>query len=157
MAQFVRHDIPRKSCSFALKKISRSAMSNGAGNYELYLAVGGGADDEEVDEYRRALQWELNELEGVARVDQISAGKAPEGTRAIDLVVIGGLAVALKQAGMFDAVVSTLKAWIESGNRRKQRRKVVIKRPDGTMLEFDGYSLKEIGGFGDLPDTGGKD
>jgi hypothetical protein len=73
MAQFVRHDIPRKSCSFALKKISRSAMSNGAGNYELYLAVGGGADDEEVDEYRRALQWELNELEGVARVDQISA------------------------------------------------------------------------------------
>jgi hypothetical protein len=65
--------------------------------------------------------------------------------------------VALKQAGVFDAVVSTLKAWIESGNRRKQRRKVVIKRPDGTMLEFDGYSLKEIGGFGDLPDTGGKD
>jgi hypothetical protein len=130
-------------------------MSNRAEHYELYLAVGGGADDEERDQYRRALQRELNELEGVARIDQISAGRAPEGTRAIDLVVIGGLAVALKQAGVFDAVVSILKTWIESGNRRKEKRRVVIKRPNGAILQFDGYSLKEIGGFGDLPDTGG--
>jgi hypothetical protein len=57
---------------------------------------------------------------------------------------------------VFDAVVSMLKSWIESGNRRKEKRKVVIKRPDGTVVEFDGYSLKEIGGFGDLADAGGK-
>jgi hypothetical protein len=129
-------------------------MSNGANQYELYLAVDGGADDEERDQYRRHLQRELSELEGVTRVEQISAGKAPEGARAIDLVVIGGLALALKQAGVFDAVVTMLKAWVESGNKRKEKRKVVIKRPDGTALEFDGYSLKEIGGFGDLPGTG---
>jgi hypothetical protein len=69
------------------------------------------------------------------------------------LVVIGGLAVALKQSGVFDAVVSMLKAWIESGNRRKEKRKVVIKCPDGTMLQFGGYSLNEIGNFGDSSDS----
>jgi hypothetical protein len=128
-------------------------MNNDAGHYEFYLAVEGDAADEERDRQRIQLQTELNDLEGVARVSQISAGKAPAGTRAIDLVVIGGLAVALKQAGVFDAVVRMLKAWIESGNRRKEKRKVVIKRPDGIIVEFDGYSLREIGGF---PDTGGK-
>jgi hypothetical protein len=131
-------------------------MSNGAEHYELYLVVGGGAEDEEIDQYRRNLQRELNEVEGVARVNQLSAGKAPEGTRALDLVVIGGLAVALKQSGVFNAVVQVLKTWIESGNRRKEKRNVIIKRPDGTVLQFDGYTLKEIGGVSDLPGTGAK-
>ena len=131
-------------------------MSNDAGHCELYLAVGSGADDEELDQYRRALQRELNELEGVARVDQISAGDAPENARSLDLLTIGALGLALKNSGVFDAVVRVLKAWIESGNRRKERRKVVIKRPDGTMLQFDGYGLKEISGFGDGPGAGSK-
>jgi Effector Associated Constant Component 1 len=120
-------------------------MSTNADSYELYLQVPEGADDEELDSQRRNLQRELNELDGVDRVDQISAGKAPDNARAIGLVIVGALAVALKKSGAFDAIVSVLKAWIESGNRRKEKRKVVIKRPDGTMLEFDGYSLKEIG------------
>jgi hypothetical protein len=131
-------------------------MSNGAEHYELYLEIGDSADEEERDQHRRNLQRELKELEGVTGVEQISAGKAPEGTRAIDLVVIGGLAVALKQSGVFDAMVQVLKAWIESGNRRKEKRKVVIKRADGTVLQFDGYSLKDVGGFGGLPVTDGK-
>jgi len=130
-------------------------MTNGAGHCELYLVVSGGTDEEELDQSRRTLQRELNELEGVTKVEQLSGGKAPENARAVDLVVIGGLAVALKQAGVFDAVVNVLKAWIEHGNRRKEQRKVVIKRPDGTTLEFDGYSLKEIGGSGDLAGTTG--
>ena len=119
-------------------------MSSNADNYEIYLQVPEGADDQELDEHRLNLQRELNEVDGVDRVDQISAGQAPENARAIDLVVIGALAVALKKSGAFDAIVSVLKTWIESGNRRKEKRKVVIKRPNGTMLEFDGYSLKEI-------------
>jgi len=44
-------------------------MSNGANHYELYLAVGGGADDEELDQHQRNLQRELNELDGVTRVE----------------------------------------------------------------------------------------
>jgi hypothetical protein len=131
-------------------------MSNGAEQYELYLEVGGGANDEQLDQYRRNLQRELYELDGVTRIDPISAGTAPEGARAIDLVVIGGLALALKQAGVFDAVVSILRTWIESGNRRKEKRKVVIKRPDGTILEYDGFSLNEIGPLGDPSGTRGK-
>ena len=113
-------------------------MSNGAEHYELYLVVDGGADEKELDRQRIQLQTDLNDLDGVTKVDQILAGKAPEGVRAIDLVVIGGLAVALKQAGVFDAVVQVLKAWIESGNQRKEKRKIVIKRPHATVLEFDG-------------------
>jgi hypothetical protein len=140
----------------AFENVSGSGVCNGAEQYELYLEVGGDADNEQQDQYRRNLQRELNELDGVTRIDQISAGMAPEGARAIDFVVIGGLALALKQAGVFDAVVSILRAWIESGNQRKEKRKVVIKRPDGTMLEYDGFSLKEIGGFGDFRGTGAK-
>jgi len=122
-------------------------MSSGI-DFQLYLQIGGDADEEELDQYRQNLQRDLNELEGVARVEQISAGEAPEGARALDLVVIGGLAVVLQQAGVFDAVVRILKSWIESGDRRQEKRKVLIKRPDGTMVEFDGYGLKEIGDFG---------
>lgn len=128
-------------------------MSNGAEQYELYIEIGG-ADEEERDWSQRNLQRELHELEGVIQAEQISVGKAPEGTRAIDLVVVGALALTLKQAGVLDAVVAVLKTWIESGNQRKEKRKVVIRRPDGAMLEFDGYSLKEIGDFGGLADTG---
>jgi Effector Associated Constant Component 1 len=131
-------------------------MSSSLGDYELYLEVGEGADDDELDQYRRSLQGELNELDGINYVRQISAGEAPEGSRAIDMVVIGALAVALKQSGVFDAVVQVLKTWIENGARRKEKRKVVIKRPDGTMLQFDGYNLKEIRSSGDLPETSGK-
>jgi len=127
-------------------------MSSNADNYEIYLQVPEGADDQELDEHRLNLQRELNEVDGVDRVDQISAGQAPENARAIDLVVIGALAVALKKSGAFDAIVSVLKTWIESGNRRKEKRKVVIKRPNGTMLEFDGYSLKEISGLANPSD-----
>jgi Effector Associated Constant Component 1 len=130
-------------------------MSNVTEKYELYLAASG-ATDEQLDEERRNLQRELNELDDVEGVKQISAGTAPANARAIDLVIIGGLALALKQAGVFDAVVNVLKEWIEQGNRRKERRKVLIKRSDGTVLEFDGYSFKEIRELGDVPGAGGK-
>jgi Effector Associated Constant Component 1 len=125
-------------------------MSSDLGKYELYLQISEGADEEELDKSRLNLQTELNDLDEVDRVDQISAGKAPENARAIDLVVIGGLAIALKKSGAFDAVVSVLKSWIESGNRRKEKRRVVIKRPDGAVVEFDGYSLKEVASHPDL-------
>lgn len=119
-------------------------MSSDADNYELYLQIPEGGDDQELDEHRRILQKELSDVDGVDRVREISAGKAPENARAIDLVVIGAVALALKKAGAFDAVVSVLKTWIESGNRRKEKRKVVIKRPNGTVVQFDGYSLKDV-------------
>jgi hypothetical protein len=119
-------------------------MRKDVNHYELYLAASG-ANDEELDEQRLNLQRDLNELEGVTDVKQISEGAAPPNARALDVVIIGGLAVAIKQSGVLDAIVSVLKAWIESGNRRKEKRKVVIKRPDGTMQEFDGYNLKELG------------
>jgi Effector Associated Constant Component 1 len=120
-------------------------MSSDPGNYELYLQIPEGADEQELDEHRRNIQKELNDTDGIDRVREISAGKVSENARAIDLVIIGALAVVLKKSGAFDAMVSVLKGWIKSGNTRKEKRKVVIKRPDGTMLEFDGYSLKEIG------------
>jgi hypothetical protein len=107
-------------------------MSNGAEHYELYLVVDGGADEEELDRQRIQLQTDLNDLDGVT---PNFGGQGPGGCQGIDLVVIGGLAVALKQAGVFDAVVQVLKAWVERGNQRKEKRKIVIKRPDATVLD----------------------
>jgi hypothetical protein len=136
-------DPSEKDYLYFFENVSRLVMSEQVDRYELYLEVGG-ADDEELDQYSRDLQRELNELEDVTHLEQITTGKAPEGSRAIDLVLVGGVALALKQAGVFDAVVAVLKAWIDVGNRRKEKRKVIIKRPDHSVLEFDGYSLKEI-------------
>jgi hypothetical protein len=67
--------------------------------------------------------------------------------------VTGGIALALKQADVFEEVENVIKEWIKRGEQRREKRKVVIKGPDGTMLQFVGYGLKEIG---DLPDIGGK-
>jgi hypothetical protein len=115
--------------------------------YELQLVVEADITDDELDQHRRTLQAELNALDDVATAGQISVGKAPDGSRAEDLLLLGAIAVSLKQAGVFDAIVSVLKTWIETGNRRKEKRKVIIKRPDGATLQFDGYSLKEIEGL----------
>jgi hypothetical protein len=126
-------------------------MSSDVGHYELYFAVDGGCDENTLDQYRRTVQNELKELDGVDRIAQISKGEPHEGARSDTLVEIGALAFALKQSGAFDAVVQILKSWIESGNRRREKRKVIIKRPDGTVIEFDSYSLKEIGAIDRLP------
>jgi hypothetical protein len=126
-------------------------MSNDACQYELYLSIEGDVDDSELDQQQIYLRNELKELNGIGDVNQIKIGKLPPGARAVELVAIGALAVTFKQAGVFDAIVSVIKSWIEHGNRRKEKRKVVVKRPDGTMLEFDGYSLKDIEGFEGAP------
>ena len=104
-------------------------MSNDVGHYELYFAVDGGCDENTLDQYRRTVQNELKELDGVDRIAQISKGEPPEGARSDTLVEIGALAFALKQSGAFDAVVQILKSWIESGNRRKKNGKSSLSAP----------------------------
>lgn len=47
-------------------------MSADADNYELYLQVPEGADDQELDEHRRNIQRELGDIDGVDRVREIS-------------------------------------------------------------------------------------
>ena len=115
-------------------------MSDCTACFDLYLQIVGGGGEEELDRHQRSMQREVNEVDGVTGVGQIPAGKAAENAWAIDLGVIGCLAVALRQACAFDVVVS--------GNRRKEKRRVGIKWPDATVLQFDAYSLKEVLGLG---------
>lgn len=49
-------------------------MSNDVGLYELYFAVDSGGDENTLDQYRRTVQNQLKELDGVDRIAQISKG-----------------------------------------------------------------------------------
>jgi hypothetical protein len=134
----------RKSCFLGQINVSKQIMSNGEGRYEIFLLVTGRVDDEELDRERIYLQNELKELEGVVEIGQISPGEVPEGARAIDLVVVGAVALALRQAGVFHGVENVVKEWIKRGEQHRERRKVVIKSPNGASEEYTGYSPGEV-------------
>jgi hypothetical protein len=94
---------------------------------ELQLDASDG-DAEELERLTRQLRGQLEELD-VDAVEPISAGHAPEGTKAVDWVVIGGLVVRYGPAGV-SAVVRTVQAWVA----RDARRSVTIRDGDRELV-----------------------
>ena len=128
----------RRKSWFSSSKGSRSAMSRGASCCKQSFAVSSGVDEDEIGQYRRDLKWELKKLGSLTRFNQILADKMLVCARTIDLLVIRRLAAALKQAVVFDGLVSAMKTGVESGNRRGEKCRVVIKCADCTVVKFDG-------------------
>jgi hypothetical protein len=94
---------------------------------ELQLDTSDG-DAEELERLTRQLRGQLEELD-VDAVEPISGGPAPEGTKAVDWVVIGGLVVRYGPAGV-SAVVRSVQAWVS----RDARRSVTIREGDRELV-----------------------
>jgi hypothetical protein len=95
---------------------------------ELQLDASDG-DAEELERLTRQLRGQLEELD-VDAVEPISGGRpAPEGTKAVDWVVIGGLVVRYGPAGV-SAVVRSVQAWVS----RDARRSVTIREGDRELV-----------------------
>lgn len=94
---------------------------------ELKLDVSGG-DAEELERLTRQLRGQLEELD-VDAVDLIPGGPAPEGSKALDWVVLGGLVVRYGP-GTLSAVVRTVQEWV----RRDAHRSVTIRDGDREIV-----------------------
>ena len=93
-----------------------------------------GGDLNELDDLTRQLQAEVKEL-NVDSVEQVSAGPAPEGTKALDFVAIGQMAVQLAPA-VVPPLFDLLKSWVE----RKPSTPVKVKVKVGkrtAQIEYD--------------------
>lgn len=98
---------------------------------ELSLEDG---DRAELDELTRQLRAELQDL-NVDSVDQVPAGAAPAGTKAVDFAVVGQMMVTLAPA-VVPPVFELLKSWVE----RKPSTPVKVKVKVGkrtAQIEYD--------------------
>ena len=99
----------------------------------IELALEGG-ELAELDELTRQLRSEVGDL-NVDSVEQISAGVAPPGTKAVDLAAIGQMAVTLAPA-VIPPLFDLLKSWVD----RKPSTPVKIKVKVGkrtAQIEYD--------------------
>jgi hypothetical protein len=83
----------------------------------ITIDPGPGLDPEETERQATELRNELLRLD-VDEVEHVSAGEAPEGTRAIELIALGSLLVKFGP-DVINAVAGTLQAWLGRESRRK--------------------------------------
>jgi hypothetical protein len=108
----------------------------------LNLGLGTDADAVEIDEATARVRRELLALD-VDRVDGVSAGEAPSGTRAAEILALGGLVVTLARNGnIIASVVRGLQSWAA-----RDRNRSVKLELDGDTLEVTGISSAEQEGL----------
>ena len=108
-------------------------MSENTSTLFVELSVDGG-DSGELDDLTRQLAREVNELD-VERVEQVSEGESPVGTKALDMAAIGQLAVTLAPT-LVGPLFDLLKSWVE----RKPSTPVKIRVKVGkrtAQIEYD--------------------
>lgn len=71
------------------------------------------ADADELERLGRRLRADLLEMDGVQTVDPVSAGPAPDGTKAVDWNLLGEWAVKLSAAA-----IPTLLTWLKARTER---------------------------------------
>jgi hypothetical protein len=95
--------------------------------------------EEEFEDFNRRLRDELNEISGVSDASfAISEEKAPERTRAGDLVPLGDLAMTFLSTGGISASLGIINTFL--GNRKK---KIKIDTKNGTF-EGENLSSKDV-------------
>jgi hypothetical protein len=108
-------------------------MSENPAELVIELSLEGG-EPAELDELTRQLRTEVEEL-NIDSVEQVSAGVAPEGTKAADLAAIGEMAVTLAPA-IIPPLFDLLKSWVQ----RKPSTPVTVKVRVGkrtAQIEYD--------------------
>ena len=108
-------------------------MSENPAELLIELSVDNG-DPAELDELTRQLRTEIEEL-NIDAVEQVSAGVAPEGTKAVDLTAIGQMAVTLAPA-IVPPLFDLLKSWVERKPSTPVRIKVKVGKRTA-QIEYD--------------------
>ena len=113
-------------------------MSDGTGDeVRIELAVDD-AEAEELDQLTANLRRELLQLD-VDDVTRVREGSPPPGTKAVELVALGSLIVAVgKAAGALSGVVRAAQAWLGHKPERKVRLEI-----DGDVLELSGATAEQ--------------
>jgi hypothetical protein len=93
-----------------------------------------GGDTAELDEWTRQLRAEVEEL-NVDSVEQVSAGVAPEGTKAVDFAAIGQMAVTLAPT-IIPPLFDLLKSWVERKPSTPVKVTVKVGRKTA-QIEYD--------------------
>jgi len=108
-------------------------MSENPAELFIELSLDNG-DTTELDELTRQLRAQVEEL-NIDSVGQVSEGAAPEGTKAVDLVAIGQMAVTLAPA-IVPPLFDLLKSWVERKPSTPVRIKVKIGKKTA-QIEYD--------------------
>ncbi len=108
-------------------------MSESPAELFIELSLEGG-DSAELDELTRQLRTEVEEL-NVDSVEEVSAGAAPAGTKAVDLTVIGQMAVTLAPT-IVPPLFELLKSWVERKPFTPVKVKVRVGRKTA-QIEYD--------------------
>jgi len=108
-------------------------MSESPAELFIELSLEGG-DTAELDELTRQLRAEVEEL-NIDSVEQISAGVAPKGTKAVDFTVIGQMAVTLAPT-IVPPLFELLKSWVERKPSTPVRVTVRV-RGKTAQIEYD--------------------
>jgi hypothetical protein len=112
---------------------SRQVMTERVIRLRLCIDTGSEADAEELAALAGQLGDQLLELD-VERVDPVTDGQTPAGTRAGDVVVAGALIVSLVQSsGLLSALVDTVRSWVCRIGGRSVRLEI-----GGDVLEVTG-------------------
>ena len=110
-------------------------MSHHVGQLSLRVDAEAWLEADELEELTHQLQRELADLE-VDSVELVSAGEAPPGTRAVDVLAVGTLLVTLaKSSGVLSTVVSAVQSWLAG-----PRQRTVKLELDGDTLEVTGLT-----------------
>jgi len=108
-------------------------MSENPAELFIELSLDNG-DTTELDELTRQLRAQVEEL-NIDWVGQVSEGPAPKGTKAVDLVAIGQMAVTLAPA-IVPPLFDLLKSWVERKPSTPVRIKVKIGKKTA-QIEYD--------------------
>jgi hypothetical protein len=112
-------------------------MGDPAQQLSLQVGAGGDADAEEVADLTSQLRQELLELD-VDAVELARSGPAPAGTKAVDVLAIGGLILSLAKSSALTHVVKVVQGWLSRDNRRQ-----VEIQMDGDVLKLTGATDDE--------------
>jgi hypothetical protein len=101
----------------------------------LCIEAGPEADAEELDELVVQLREQLLELD-IECADRATAGPAPPGARAAEILLAGALTVMLAQSSrLFTALIETVQSWVSRSGGRSVKLEI-----DGDVLEVTGIT-----------------
>jgi hypothetical protein len=104
----------------------------------LQIDAGADADEQELEELTARLRRQLLELD-VESVERVRADEAPPGTRAVDVMMLGGLLVTLgKSPDLLKMVTGVVQSWVAG----RQGRSVELQI-GGDTLKVSGVSSDE--------------